>query len=186
MSVVGNFTANHDRQSHFAGHGNLQRTPSSSYPQTYGADNAASARPEGIPERTASEVEEDITALARQISRQVSHTSQATAVSNVFDFEQGSDLDPYSKTFNSRKWVKSLNQMAEMGEGEPRTSGIAYKNMGVHGFGSDAGELARTWASKVGQVADGQTTKRRWPTHLSRLRRRFAIWCRTASARCRF
>lgn len=143
MSVIGNFTTNYDRQSQLAGHGDLHRAASHSYPNPYAPDNTDSTRPDAIPERTESEVEQDITALARQLSRQVSHNTQATAVSNVFDYEQGSDLDPYSKTFNSRKWVKSLNQMAEMADGGPRTSGIAYKNMGVHGFGSDAGESMR-------------------------------------------
>jgi ATP-binding cassette subfamily G (WHITE) protein 2 (PDR) len=58
---------------------------------------------------------------------------------NLFDYEEGSDLDPFSNNFDAPKWTRQLASMRE--EGAPgRKAGLAYKNMSVHGFGSDAGE----------------------------------------------
>ena len=92
--------------------------------------------------RTEEDVEQGIQALARQMSRQVSRagTTGTAGAGNVFDYEPGSDLDPYSKTFDAKKWVRSLQRLAEEDDGTAqRTSGVAYKGMSVHGFGSDAG-----------------------------------------------
>lgn len=58
---------------------------------------------------------------------------------DIFNYEPGSDLDPYSDIFNIHKWTR--NMISIMNAGHSRVSGIAYRNMSVHGFGSDAGEL---------------------------------------------
>jgi ATP-binding cassette subfamily G (WHITE) protein 2 (PDR) len=59
----------------------------------------------------------------------------STGVNNPFDYEEGSDLDPYSSNFSARKYVRSL---ATLGKGSERLSGIAFKNLSVSGLQSDA------------------------------------------------
>lgn len=68
------------------------------------------------------------------LTNQVSRVS-STGVNNPFDYEEGSDLDPYSSNFSARKYVRSL---ATLGKGSERLSGIAFKNLSVSGLQSDA------------------------------------------------
>jgi ATP-binding cassette subfamily G (WHITE) protein 2 (PDR) len=58
---------------------------------------------------------------------------------NLFDYSEGSDLDPFSDSFDARKWTKSMVALQDA-ETPRRQAGLAYKNMAVHGFGSDAGK----------------------------------------------
>lgn len=93
---------------------------------------------------------EQVVGLARQITRQsitreptrntLNRTTTNTNVErkDLFDYEPGSDLDPYSDNFNVQKWTRRLVQAS--GDRPARTAGIAYRHLSVHGFGSDAGE----------------------------------------------
>lgn len=136
---MGNFAfSNYDGQSETNGAG-LQRRISIQQRQRDDIVNAAADIELAPPvERTSEERDED----ARQLARQLTRASTRGPRANIFECEPGSDLDPNSDKFNARKWVKGL---AEAGResGPGRTSGIAYKNMSVHGFGSDAGESFR-------------------------------------------
>ena len=84
--------------------------------------------------------EHSIAGLARQFSRQ-----SVAVTDNLFQYEQGSDLDPFSETFNARKYVKSLAAMSSA-EGRVKRSGLAWTNLSVHGYGSDAGKSPRAQA----------------------------------------
>jgi ATP-binding cassette subfamily G (WHITE) protein 2 (PDR) len=86
------------------------------------------------PAETVQQRSEAIGELARQLSR---HTTRGPE--NVFDYQEGSDLDPFSGNFDARKYTKALGQMSK-GQGVERLSGVSYKDMSVHGFGSDAGK----------------------------------------------
>ncbi|WWD22190.1 hypothetical protein CI109_106681 [Kwoniella shandongensis] len=55
----------------------------------------------------------------------------------LFHYEQGSDLDPFSESFDAKKWTRLL-MTAVKEHGPVRRSGISFRNLGVHGFGSDA------------------------------------------------
>ncbi|KLT39406.1 putative xenobiotic-transporting ATPase [Cutaneotrichosporon oleaginosum] len=57
---------------------------------------------------------------------------------NPWNYEEGSDLDPYSPNFNVRKWTRSVVTETRGEDHIPRYAGIAFKNLSVHGFGSDA------------------------------------------------
>lgn len=124
--------------------------PLSGPSKNYNAKTAAQPpayKPDVGGPRTEEDVAQDITQLARSMSRQVSRAPTTNtaggARGNVFDYESGSDLDPYSKTFDAKKWVRSLQATAEEDEGtRQRNSGVAFKGMGVHGFGSDAGTFS--------------------------------------------
>ena len=72
--------------------------------------------------------------LARQFTRQSMNTG---GIENVFDYEEGSDLDPNSSNFDARKYTRALGDMIR-GAGVERLAGISYRNLSVHGFGSEA------------------------------------------------
>jgi len=165
MSLVGNFTQNYDRSSQQGGsslrraHSNVSyhqddtvhstgqekshlptivQGSTQTYPPTDGAlypsegsDNDQSSTPMSMTDTLHSRSQQ-ITSLARNMSRRSEH-------GNLFEYEEGSDLDPFSNKFDAPKWTRQLAAMRE--EGAPgRKAGLAYKNMSVHGFGSDAGE----------------------------------------------
>lgn len=98
---------------------------------------------------------EEVHALARQMTRQSissqdSHggrisgalhrtqTSGSTTV-NPWEYQEGSDLDPFSDSFDIRKWTKALVCQARGADNIPRYAGISFRHLSVHGFGSDAG-----------------------------------------------
>ena len=167
MSLVGNFTQNYDRTAQQNGTGLARTQSSSSYYQDYGPSSPSQARSKlpSIPQHRAQEYPpsgdqlypassangdqsstpmsmtdtlhsrtQNVTSLARQMSRMSERTKN-----NVFDCQEGSDMDPFSDTFNARKWTKAMVAISDNGT-PPRQAGLAYKNMSVHGFGSDAGE----------------------------------------------
>jgi hypothetical protein len=168
MSLVGNFTQNYDRTSQQGG-SSLRRAHSNvsyhqddtvhssnangkshlptiaqegqTYPPTDGtlypsgvSDNDQSSTPMSMTDTLHSRTQQ-ITSLARNMSR------RSEQQGNLFDYEEGSDLDPFSNNFDAPKWTRQLASMRD--EGSPgRQAGLAYKNMSVHGFGSDAGKFS--------------------------------------------
>ncbi|KAL7423778.1 Multidrug resistance protein [Cryptotrichosporon argae] len=120
MSLVGNFTALNDRTEQ--ANSGLRRSVS-----RYTAEHD-----DQTPEHSGANVDraESVGELARQISR-----GSAAARANIFDYAPDSDLDPFSATFNARKWTKGL---LDLGNGKGRQSGLAYRRLSVHGYGSDA------------------------------------------------
>ena len=96
----------------------------------------------------------------------------------LFDYLPGSEYDPHSEKFNAAKWVKKISGLASA-QGPSRRSGISYKNMSVHGYGSDAGEFPKPTSSSLDVIANLsarsdiiQTTRRLsaiWPSRLPRV-----------------
>nr|XP_018999174.1 ATP-binding cassette transporter [Kwoniella mangroviensis CBS 8507]OCF62635.1 ATP-binding cassette transporter [Kwoniella mangroviensis CBS 8507] len=84
---------------------------------------------------TAHERHQQVTGLARQISR--ASISGAGTGNDIFDYQPDSDLDPFSDNFDARKWVKQMSRVS-LESAPRRTAGISYSGMSVHGFGSDA------------------------------------------------
>jgi ATP-binding cassette subfamily G (WHITE) protein 2 (PDR) len=112
---------------------------------------------EPVEPTTAEQRNEQVTQLARQLTRQsvtaqslhramTSESSANVVDSGLFEYEKGSDLDPYSPTFDARKWTKSLAQLNRKTL-PVRTAGMSYRNMSVHGFGSDAGECSSCFST---------------------------------------
>ncbi|TLD04992.1 uncharacterized protein PgNI_09248 [Pyricularia grisea] len=79
-----------------------------------------------------SRVEEEVHELARR------YTTASNFQGSLFPHQPGSPLDPSSDTFNARKWAKAFYDLrVDTAEGSPpRTTGIAFKNLNVHGFGT--------------------------------------------------
>lgn len=85
---------------------------------------------------TESEREADIVSIARHIS----HLGDADALSDrLFNYEKDSPLDPFAEAFDARLWVRMMSHLSKQSSGQ-RLSGLSYRNLHVHGFGSDAGE----------------------------------------------
>jgi hypothetical protein len=76
-----------------------------------------------------------------ELARQVSRDSASLAEDSIFSFAQGSDLDPLSETFNPKKWVQHFVQASEKAGTFGRELGVSFRNLSVHGFGSDSGTL---------------------------------------------
>ncbi|WRT64947.1 uncharacterized protein IL334_001887 [Kwoniella shivajii] len=91
--------------------------------------------------------------LARQLSRQsqrshhrhehrVDHTNDiqeddAETSENPFEYEKDSNLDPFSSNFDAKKWTRGFVRSMQ-NSGPQRKSGISFRNLAVHGYGSDA------------------------------------------------
>ncbi|KMU87494.1 hypothetical protein CIHG_05290 [Coccidioides immitis H538.4] len=109
MSLVGNFGANDNR----------------------GAESAK----DGVSSVVTRE--EEVHQLARRFTEQ---STYSTTVQNPFAADPGSALDPNGDNFNARAWCKAMLRMhTEDNQAHPlRTLGVAFSNLNVHGFSSDA------------------------------------------------
>ena len=110
---------------------------------TYIDYSQADTTPAPSPEQRA----DDIQRLARRLSRTVSRGSDTAEKAkgsdaplhpNPFEYEAGSLLDPFSDTFDARAWVRSM-AASSRDSALSRLSGVAYRDLSVHGFGSDSG-----------------------------------------------
>jgi ATP-binding cassette subfamily G (WHITE) protein 2 (PDR) len=79
--------------------------------------------------------EEEVHELARRITSQ---SQYSTTGKNPFHHEAGSALDPNGEHFNARAWCKAMLHMQSEDEqaAPPRRTGIAFRNLNVHGFGN--------------------------------------------------
>ncbi|KAI5467615.1 ABC-2 type transporter-domain-containing protein [Mariannaea sp. PMI_226] len=77
---------------------------------------------------------DEVLELARRLTTQ-SHAPPGT----LFPLVSDGALDPDSKEFNARKWAKAFYELrTDTSEGNPpRTTGVAFKNLNVFGFGTD-------------------------------------------------
>lgn len=92
---------------------------------------------------------ERVQELARQLTRQSSrhhesasvHGAAAGSESGDFLIEKGSELDPFSDNFNAKAWTRKIVGVTSRDpvNHPKRTAGVAFKNLRVHGFGSDSG-----------------------------------------------
>jgi ABC-type glutathione transport system ATPase component len=120
------------------------------------AASAADADADSIERR-----EEEVHQLARRYTQQ-SHYS--TTGQNVFNAEPGSILDPNGEHFNARAWCKAMLHMQtdDPQAHPPRTSGVAFRDLNVHGFGSTTDyqkSVGNVWLEGIGiakRLAGGQ------------------------------
>lgn len=75
---------------------------------------------------------EDVGQLARYLS-----TQSTAAGGNLFEYEKGSHLDPFSDSFDVKLWTRKFASLEDWGQ--PRASGVSFEDMSVFGFGTDAG-----------------------------------------------
>ncbi|KAM0548856.1 hypothetical protein ACHAPJ_009712 [Fusarium lateritium] len=77
--------------------------------------------------------EEEIHDLARRLTTQ----SATSGHGPLFPLSEDTPLDPASPNFNSKKWAKAYlkSRTAAADGNNPRTAGIAFKNLDAFGFG---------------------------------------------------
>lgn len=90
-----------------------------------------------LPAQTGEHCARDVGHLARQLTRQSVAAADDSAA--IFSYQEGSDLDPFSEKFNAKKWTKLMFE-ASQSSGPGRKAGLSFRNLDVHGFGSDAGK----------------------------------------------
>jgi ATP-binding cassette subfamily G (WHITE) protein 2 (PDR) len=152
MSLIGNFTANNDRTQMMSGigqgHGTnyqqdrFDQSGAEAYPLQDRPLGRALSRgytredPTGVSSSTDTSLDQDgmarerVQELARQLTRQSSR-----------HHEKGSELDPFSDNFNAKAWTRKIVGVTSRDpvNHPKRTAGVAFKNLKVHGFGSDSG-----------------------------------------------
>ncbi len=89
-------------------------------------------------ELSGSEMEEEIEAMARQLTRRSTHFSTTDAKNPFFEDNKESNLHPDSPSFKVKDWIRSLlaAQASDPERFRQRSAGVAFKKLSVHGFGS--------------------------------------------------
>ncbi|KAF2734272.1 putative multidrug resistance ABC transporter [Polyplosphaeria fusca] len=168
MSLVGNFTSNGDREAarngaspadavprrpSFAGATGTEAVVDSDAstiagtidrPGTTNHNSEAVSNVDDISETARRE--EEVHQLARKYTEQ---SVYSTIGQNPLRAEAGSALDPNGDNFNARAWCKAMLHLHKSDEqAHPlRTSGVTFRDLSVHGFGS-----ATDYQKSVGNV----------------------------------
>lgn len=155
-----------------------ERTEKISRTRTNSVDAPRSEK-DGSPENatdTAAEDEDDdveegrrnsmVQALARKYTSQSQFgIPEGANAFTIASDDEDSPLNPNGPNFNSRAWAKSVVNILT-GKGHMfRTSGVAYQNLNVHGFGSTTDyqkDVVNIWLDAVGLVRKltGHTERR--------------------------
>ncbi|KAK6948809.1 ZEB2-regulated ABC transporter 1 [Daldinia eschscholtzii] len=92
--------------------------------------------------------------LARRYTTQ-SNATGATGNNPYLDDSKDSPTNPHSPNFNARAWAKAIVRMADHSGMQFRTSGIAFQNLNVHGFGAATDyqkDVANVWLEGLGLI----------------------------------
>lgn len=135
----------------------------------------------GDPETT-HKSKQHVASLARQFSR-----DSLAGKEDIFNYVKGSHLDPFSETFDAQQWTKQLTEVSRNEGRLSRTSGVAFRNLGVYGYGSEAGECGdRDIHRPLITLANAsQTTSRRSATSSTTCCSRLVTTSATVAARSR-
>jgi ATP-binding cassette subfamily G (WHITE) protein 2 (PDR) len=98
--------------------------------------------------------EAEVHQLARRFTSQ---STYSTTNQNPFNAPAGSALDPNGEHFNARAWCKAMLHLQSEDEkaNPPRTAGVSFRNLNVHGFGSATDyqkSVGNVWLEGVGLV----------------------------------
>ncbi|KAI1483164.1 ABC transporter ABCl1 [Daldinia eschscholtzii] len=164
MSFVGNPFNNYDRTAQASG------VPAMSgvHPHEVEEERGTSSRNDVEKEVTAdssiaTQVEDDselerresiVHELARRYTTQ-SNATGATGNNPYLDDSKDSPTNPHSPNFNARAWAKAIVRMADHSGMQFRTSGIAFQNLNVHGFGAATDyqkDVANVWLEGLGLI----------------------------------
>ena len=144
-----------------AAHGETQtQTRATSMTETGGGPGEASAEKPGTPPgaktdgNTDSE-EERRNSMVQDLARRYTSHQSASGGGNPFLAGEDSHLNPNSPHFSGRAWAKSIvDLVAEEGHAF-RTSGVAFQNLNVFGFGQATDyqkDVFNVWLSAAGVV----------------------------------
>jgi ABC-type glutathione transport system ATPase component len=99
--------------------------------------------------------EAEVQQLAKQFTRQSRQSFHSTTGQNPFDAAPGSALDANGDNFNARAWCRAMLhlQTEDPQAHPPRTLGVAFSDLSVHGFGSDTDyqkSVGNVWLDMIG------------------------------------
>ncbi|PGH08877.1 hypothetical protein AJ80_07749 [Polytolypa hystricis UAMH7299] len=102
--------------------------------------------------------EEELTDLARLMSRSSVYTHDITETQNPFvDPEADPELNPSDERFMVGKWLKNMLQVKSRDPDRypNRTAGVSFKNMNVYGYGTALdyqGDVGNVWLKALGGI----------------------------------
>ena len=105
-----------------------------------------------ISDSSAENREAEVQQLAKEFTRQ---SVCSTTGQNPFAAAPGSALDANGDNFNAREWCKAMRnlQTEDAQAHPPRTLGVAFSGLSVHGFGSDTDyqkSVGNVWLEMIG------------------------------------
>lgn len=126
----------------------------------HGGDSNESSTDQASFEDMKPQERDEITHLARQISqisRRSSNISPKEPTNTFIDPTGDPELDPNSKSFNQKKWVKNLLHITSRDpEKYPRrTAGVTFRNLNAYGYGTAAdyqADVFNTWLKAFGHI----------------------------------
>ncbi|KAL2859549.1 ABC drug exporter AbcA [Aspergillus pseudodeflectus] len=98
--------------------------------------------------------EAEVHRLAREFTQQSVYSTDGQ---NPFTADVGSPLNPNGESFSARAWCKAMLQLQTHDDQAhpPRTLGVAFNDLNVHGFGSDTDyqkSVGNVWLQALGLV----------------------------------
>lgn len=84
--------------------------------------------------------EEQLQVEMLQLARRLTTRSQGVgAPASLFPLQEDGLLDPNSDQFNAKQWAKAFYKVRQesLDGNAPKTTGIAFQNLNVYGFGTD-------------------------------------------------
>jgi len=104
--------------------------------------------------------EERRASMVQALARKFTAQSQANvpAGANVFKIaseEEDSPLNPNGPNFSARAWAKAVAEMVTGAGGKFRTTGVAFQNLNVYGFGTPTDfqkDVLNIWLEAVGLI----------------------------------
>ena len=101
--------------------------------------------------------------VVQTLARSYSRASGVGPNDNPFAAGADSPLNPHSEKFSARAWAKAIVELVQQSGSSFRTSGIAFQNLNVHGFGASTDyqkDVANVWYS-LGSLAQNMVRSNR-------------------------
>ncbi|GFF23501.1 ABC transporter CDR4 [Aspergillus udagawae] len=145
MSLLGTINPNFNPERTVTGRGAQEEEGEIARVESHHHNNAASVSTDETALERSKEIgdedvaAEEVTRLARQLTRQSTRFSTSGNVENPFlETKEDSTLNPHSPNFKAKNWMKNLLALSSRDpERYPkRVAGVSFKNLSVHGYGS--------------------------------------------------
>lgn len=113
--------------------------------------------------------DDQIDAELHALARRISSRSESGAAGPLFPVSSNGPLDPNSPQFNARLWAKAFlrDRTAASDGNKPKTSGVAYRNLDVYGYGTATdfqktiGNVSLEGANLLGKLFGSKGRKQR-------------------------
>ncbi|GAA5859087.1 hypothetical protein JCM8547_003998 [Rhodosporidiobolus lusitaniae] len=137
MSLVGNFTANNDRENHRQQGGHGTAPENSAVQHQVDEEDAQEHETAEEEQRRA---DREVHQLARTISRRSQPGEVQLGDEDPLRPTEGSIFDPWCDRFDPAAWSKAVYQLSanDPKSGPHRSSGFAFEDLSAYGYGTDS------------------------------------------------